>query len=87
MVVEITLIDPNRRVFECNCLWVLKTIIRSKREKSHRVRMPYKRSSRISRHFWSPDFTRITDQKELFQQPRLISTSIIKEKRRSDLKG
>ena len=27
---------------------------------------PYKRPSRISRHFWSPDFTRIRDQKEFF---------------------
>ncbi len=28
--------------------------------------MPYKRSSRISRHFWSSDFARITNQKEFF---------------------
>ena len=51
----------------CNQPWLLKKpLIRPKRQKSHRVRMPYKRSSRISRHFWSPDFTRITDQQEFF---------------------
>src|SRR5271157_3718242 len=40
--------------------------MRPKQQKSDRARMPYKRSSRISRHFWSPDFTRVSGQKEFF---------------------
>src|SRR5271157_6468318 len=47
--------------------------MRPKQQKLHRARMPYKRSSRISRHFWSPDLTRVSDEKEFFQQPRLLS--------------
>src|SRR5208282_2586834 len=35
--------------------------------------MPYKRSSRISRHFWSLDFTPISDQEEFFNSHRPLS--------------
>src|SRR5215467_11474984 len=36
------------------------------RRKSNRAGMPYKRSSRISRHFWSPNLAPIRGQEEFF---------------------
>src|SRR5271165_5918899 len=61
--------------------------MRPKQQRLNRARMPYKRSSRISRHFWSPDLTRISDQKEFFNSHRrfrsLRGLSVIGDSTRS----
>jgi hypothetical protein len=50
-----------------NGKWLLKNFLtRPNQQKSDCARMPYKRSSQIPRHSWSPDSPRISDQKEFF---------------------
>jgi hypothetical protein len=40
--------------------------------------MTYKRSSRISRHFWSPDFTRVRGEEEFFNRHGCLQQSFRK---------